>query len=1299
MRLHDRPASMSSLVALGLTVITLAWSGATIDAARPGKHRAGPARSAPPAPQARPAEPDAAAKHRILENYGRLSLSFEKNEGQTDRRVEFISRGRGYTMFLTRGGEAVMALSGAGSFGPGEALPAAMSSTADPRKLLRAGGVKTGRKEKADTGAVLRLKLAGANLKARAAGRQELPGKVNYLRGKDQNRWVTGISTYARVAYEDVYPGIDLVYYGNQRQLEYDFIVKPGADPRAIAIDVDGADRVELDAAGDLLMHVRGRQVRQRKPIIYQEIRGVRTAIDGRYKLEGRQRVKFELAAYDLGQPLVIDPTLDYSTYLGGSGDDKGYGVAVDSIGSAYVTGSTSSTEFPTEAGFEMSFQGSTDAFVTKLDPTGATLIYSTYLGGSGDDLGLGVAIDLENSAHVTGFTTSTDFPISPGAFQMVSKGNGDAFVTKLDTTGAALTYSTYLGGEGGDIGYGLAVDMTGAYVTGFTSSVSFPTTPGAFDSWFNGSTDAFVTKVHPSGTMLLYSTYLGGKGDDVGYGVAVDLSGAYVTGHTTSADFPATMAAYDPVANGNFDAFITKLDHTGAALAYSTYLGGSSDDEGQGVAVDVTGSAYVTGHTRSGDFPTTTGAYDRVANGDIDAFVTKLSREGTALDYSTYLGGGFEDRGLGVAVDVNGNAHVTGHTSSDDFPTTRAYDDTYHGSKDAFVTKVNPDGTTLSYSTYLGGGAEDQGQGIAVDAKGSAYVTGYTSSNPFPVTPGAFDTTYNGLNDVFVSKITDIGVPATLTLSPPADTNIAGEEHCVSATVEDVTGNPVAGVTVRFSVSGGNISSGTATTDTNGRAGFCYTGTVAGADTIAAFADTDNDTTRDLGEPGGTATKTYTPADPATLVVTPPAAGNLAGEKHCVTATVTDRFGNPTPGITVLFTVTGANAATGSRTTDASGQAVFCYTGRIAGADTITAVADTDGDTTQDADEPDGAAAKTYTPAAPARIVATPVSGVNTTGAQHCVTATVTDAFGNPTPGVNVLLTVTGANSMSGSWMTDARGQAVFCYTGRRAGLDTITMVADTNGNNTPEATEPTITVTKTYVVGLPFLLTLSPAAGTNPVDTQHCVTATVTDAFGNPTPGVAVNFRVAGAVGRTGSATTDAAGQATFCYIGPPLPGVDAITAYADTDRDNTQDAGEPAGAAAKTWTLPASTPLCEVAVTLGGRITARNGDKATFGGNAKSDSIGQVSGQQEYQDHGPAQPMTVHSMTVLALVCDFTTKQTSIYGQATIDGEGLYYYRIRISETTVAGISVDTYWIILENGYDSGLQVVEGGKIQIR
>jgi hypothetical protein len=1098
----------------------------------------------------------------------------------------------------------------------------------------------------------------------------------------------------------------------------------------------------------------------------------------------------------------VIDPTLDYSTYLGGSGDDKGYGVAVDSIGSAYVTGSTSSTEFPTEAGFEMSFQGSTDAFVTKLDPTGATLIYSTYLGGSGDDLGLGVAIDLENSAHVTGFTTSTDFPISPGAFQMVSKGNGDAFVTKLDTTGAALTYSTYLGGEGGDIGYGLAVDMTGAYVTGFTSSVSFPTTPGAFDSWFNGSTDAFVTKVHPSGTMLLYSTYLGGKGDDVGYGVAVDLSGAYVTGHTTSADFPATMAAYDPVANGNFDAFITKLDHTGAALAYSTYLGGSSDDEGQGVAVDVTGSAYVTGHTRSGDFPTTTGAYDRVANGDIDAFVTKLSREGTALDYSTYLGGGFEDRGLGVAVDVNGNAHVTGHTSSDDFPTTRAYDDTYHGSKDAFVTKVNPDGTTLSYSTYLGGGAEDQGQGIAVDAKGSAYVTGYTSSNPFPVTPGAFDTTYNGLNDVFVSKITDIGVPATLTLSPPADTNIAGEEHCVSATVEDVTGNPVAGVTVRFSVSGGNISSGTATTDTNGRAGFCYTGTVAGADTIAAFADTDNDTTRDLGEPGGTATKTYTPADPATLavtppaagnlagekhcvtatvtdrfgnptpgitvfftvtgantadgsaatgsegqadfcytgttagadritafadtdndmtrdsdepggvatktytpaapaavVVTPPAAGNLAGEKHCVTATVTDRFGNPTPGITVLFTVTGANAATGSRTTDASGQAVFCYTGRIAGADTITAVADTDGDTTQDADEPDGAAAKTYTPAAPARIVATPVSGVNTTGAQHCVTATVTDAFGNPTPGVNVLLTVTGANSMSGSWMTDARGQAVFCYTGRRAGLDTITMVADTNGNNTPEATEPTITVTKTYVVGLPFLLTLSPAAGTNPVDTQHCVTATVTDAFGNPTPGVAVNFRVAGAVGRTGSATTDAAGQATFCYIGPPLPGVDAITAYADTDRDNTQDAGEPAGAAAKTWTLPASTPLCEVAVTLGGRITARNGDKATFGGNAKSDSIGQVSGQQEYQDHGPAQPMTVHSMTVLALVCDFTTKQTSIYGQATIDGEGLYYYRIRISETTVAGISVDTYWIILENGYDSGLQVVEGGKIQIR
>jgi hypothetical protein len=1303
MRMDDRLASRSSFFALGLSVIALGWPGATTDAARAGKQSgrlASAGQTALPVPKVEPAKPDAAATNRIQQNYGRLPLSFEKNEGQSDPRVEFISRGPGYTMFLTRGGEAVIALSST-SVRVGDAVPAVMSSSKrDPRAMHPRSRETMGRKPPADARAVLRLKLAGANRKIRAAGGEELPGKINYLRGKNRSQWVTGISTYARVAYKNVYPGVDLAYYGNQRQLEYDLIVHPGADPRAIAIDVEGADRLELDAEGDLLMHVAGGQVRQRKPVVYQEINGLRTAIDSRYRLEARHRVRFQLAAYDASLPLVIDPTLAYSTYLGGSNFDNSQGVAVDADGSAYVTGYTTSPEFPITVG-EVDVRG-IDAFVTKLNPEGTGLVYSTYLGGRGDDFGQSVAVDASDSAYVTGYTSSTDFPTML-SYDTEVNGDFDVFVAKLDPKGA-LTYSTYLGGKSADFGHGVAIDATGnAFVTGYTMSADFPT-EGAIDAEFNrdgaAEADAFVAKLDPTGTVLAFSTYLGGAGADVGYGVAVDVDGVYVTGYTMSDDFPTSLTAFQRALSGALDAFVSKLDPSGAKLVYSTYLGGKSEDVGQGLAVDPNG-AYVTGYTMSDDFPISSSAFQPKLGGDVDAFVTRFDREATILVYSTYLGGLARDSGEGVAVDGDGNAYVAGSTVSSNFPTTPgAFETNSKESNDAFVTKIGPSGTALIYSTRLGAESYDIAEGVAVDATGSAYVTGFTSSAGFPVTDRAFDTSFNGVADLFVSKITDIGTPATLSLSPPFDTNRAGEEHCVIATVGDAMRSLLPDVTVRFSVTGSHTAGGTDKTDADGTASFCYTGTTAGADRIVAFADTDRDSTQDPGEPDGVATKTYAPAAPAAVVVTPPTGVNSAGEEHCVTATVTDAFANQTPAVDMFFTVSGGNTASGPRTTDANGVAVFCYTGTTAGADTITAFADTDKDTTQDAGEPDGAAKKTYVPAAAASVVVTPPTGVNPAGAEHCVTATVVDAFGNPTPGANVFFTVTGANAPSGSRTTEANGQAVYCYTGTRAGFDTIKAVVDANGNNLPEATEPTGTATKTYTAGAPFALIVSPAAGVGPVDTRHCVIATVTDAFGNAVSGLTVRFLVTGAVDATGAESTNAAGQATFCYLGPPLPGVDAITAYADRNRDNIRDPGEPGGAAARTWALPLTTPLCDVAVTVGGRITARTGDKATFGGNAKSDSSGQVSGQEEYQDHGPAQPMNVKSVKVLALVCDSTgARQTSIYGLATIDGTGSYYYRINVRESPDSETGKDTYWIVLQNGYDSGVQAIEGGNISVR
>ena len=513
---------------------------------------------------------------------------------------------------------------------------------------------------------------------------------------------------------------------------------------------------------------------------------------------------------------------------------------------------------------------------------------------------------------------------------------------------------------------------------------------------------DAFVTKLNPLGTApLVYSTYLGGNDQrdpaEDGFGIAIDGAGeAHVTGRTGSTDFPTTPGAYQTSYGGGIhDAFVTKLDATGSALVYSTYVGGGDNDIGYGIALDGSGSAYVTGTTASDHFPTTSGAFQQSPQGgsglEQDAFVTKLNAAGSApLIYSTYLGGSDDERGLGIAVDLQLNAYVTGFTASTDFPRANAFQPTYGGGPaDAFVTKLNALGSGLVYSSFLGGDGDDGGYRIALDGmpQPSAYVAGQAASG-FPTTPGAYQTSFGGgPADAFVAKVSS--APGRLTLTPPT---------------------------------------------------------------------------------------------------------------------------------------------------------------------------------------------------------------------------------------------------------------------------------------------------------------------ATNPVDTQHCVTATVEDAGGTPVAGVTVRFTVTGSVSASGSATTDEDGQATFCYMGPPLPGADVITAYADADDDAAQDPEEPTGAATKAWVLPATTPLCEITITNGGRITAANGDPATFGGNARASAEGQTQGQEQYQDHGPARPMNVNSINVLAIVCEGNTA-ASIYGDATVDGQGSYKYRIRVQDLSDGGKDMDRYWILLQNGYDSGDQKLEGGNVQIR
>ncbi len=665
-------------------------------------------------PPSSTAPSDLAANAEIKEAYGKLPLSFEVNQGQSDSEVRFISRGSGYTLFLTSTG-AVLSLPGV-------------------------SGAKAGRSDdKQDSkGVVLRMGLVGANPHSAVRGSSELPGKVNYLLSDLPSKWRTDVLTYSKVHYEDVYPGIDMVYYGNQRQLEYDFTLAPRADPGSILLNFEGADRIEIAENGDLLLRVGKGEVRQRKPFAYQIRRGLEEKVPSRYVLRGERQVGFELGSYDRSKPLIIDPVLAYSTYLGGDNQDEATSIAVDALGNAYITGYHTSPNFPSTSGaYDRTYDGVDDfhAFVTKLDPTGSKLLYSTYLGGSHDDGANGIAVDSSGSAYVTGFTSSTGFPTTSGAYDRGADDYPSVFVTKLDPSGSKLVYSTLLGAGGGA---SVAVDSSGnAYVTGYAVS-GFPTTAGAYDRTYNsGAYDTFVAKLDASGSSLLYSTYLGGSRDDQGHGIASDSSGnAYVVGTTLSGDFPTTAGVFDSTFGGGSicwsgetpcsDAFVTKLDAGGSSPLYSGYLGGSGDDYANEIAVDASGNVYVTGTTSSREFPVTVDAYDSTLEGSTAAFVAKLNAGGSSLRHSTFLGGGEDDHGTGIALDPSRNVYVAGRAASG-FPTTAgAHDRTFNGDLDAFVTKLELD------TGHQKGGSDDQ-QGGQMPSEMPKNGAGGTAPVPFP--------------------------------------------------------------------------------------------------------------------------------------------------------------------------------------------------------------------------------------------------------------------------------------------------------------------------------------------------------------------------------------------------------------------------------------------------------------------------------------------------------------------------------------------------------------------------------------
>jgi hypothetical protein len=656
-----------------------------------------------------------------------LSQSFEPNRGQADRRVDFVSHGPGYTLLLAPDAAYLNLI-------PDVTAPAAK-------------------------GQALRFRLLGANPRVHGEGREPQGGKSNYFIGNSSDLWRTGIPQYSRVLYHQIYRGIDLTYYGAGQRLEYDFVLGPRADPGKIRLAVDGADRIRIDDGGDLVMTVGRAEIREGKPFVYQDTPAGRRRIEASYFPLGGNAVGFKIARYDRRVPLVIDPTLVFSTYFGGNGNDGGHGIALDASGNIYICGVTASTNL-SGGDIGQPFSGVSTAFVAEISPSG-TLIFSTFIAGADDEaVANGVALDGSGDIYLSGLTYSSSFPVQ-NPIQAVFGGQLDAFALELNNSGNALIYSTYLGGSLGDYATSISVDAEGnAYVSGTTESSNFPIA-NASQPALAGSSNAFATKIAALGASLVYSTYIGGNAVDYNNGATIDANGNfYVYGDTSSTNFPV-LNAIQPTFCGwqqgeqvqQNHGWVAMLNSLGFPL-YSTYVCGSAaGDSVRAAAVDGYGDLFISGNTASTTFPTLNPIQSQYGGGSYDAFVMELSPAGSLL-YSTYLGGNGEDLGDGAAIDALGNLYVVGYTYSTNFPTVNPIQSGNAGSSDAFLTKINAAGSAITFSTYLGGSQSDQARGVALDPLARAYLVGQTASNNFAAAAALQPAYGGGSNDAFVSII-----------------------------------------------------------------------------------------------------------------------------------------------------------------------------------------------------------------------------------------------------------------------------------------------------------------------------------------------------------------------------------------------------------------------------------------------------------------------------------------------------------------------------------------------------------------
>ncbi len=851
-------------------------------------------------------------------NYGQLPLAFEPNQGQTDAKVHFLARGQGYSLFITDG-EAVLVLK---------------KPSGIPTPIFKNKGAKsfamqqpTVKNSNTTPPTVLHMKLEGAQAAKAFEGQNKLLGISNYFIGKDSSKWIRKIPQYSKVQSTGVYPGVDLVYYGNQGKLEYDFVVNPGADPQAIHMKFEGAKGSRINNQGDLELDTAQGFIRFQAPTIYQETQGYRQSVEGHYRQDATGAISFEVKKYDHSQPLIIDPVLDYSTFLGGTNYDFGTAIALDSNDNAYITGYTYSVDFPVSpAPFQSTYTsqyGVPNAFVAEINSTGTAMLYATYLGGTYWDSGQCIAVDSSGDAYVAGYTYSPNFPIqtviqpnfgAAGFYTLFSTTN--CFVTELNPTGSGLIYSTFLGGSVADGAQGIALDSAGnAYVTGYTQSPDFYTANPMQPS-LTGLQNSFVSKIGPSGAGLVYSTYLGGSVTDQGNAIAVDPSGnAYVTGFTYSPDFPVTNAIQSNLAGTGvltfeqtYNVFVSEINAAGSSLVYSTYLGGSNQDRGQGIAVDSLGDAYITGMTNSPEFPLLNPYQGSLSNPYDNAFACEIQPGGVSFVYSTFLGGSgtsnggynYGDLGMAIAIDNQGYAYIAGTTGSSNFPQVNSLQSNTSPNSTAFVTQIEPGGGNLLYSTFLGGSTYDQANGIAVDNNGNAFISGFTWSSDFPATVTPPQGALAGPNDAFIAEISQ-------PLPPTATTTYTSTDSPTVTATYTSTETPTVTTSYTLTETQTETFTETLTATASSTPPFTYTQT-------PTFTFTNTSTSTFTPTPTSTETYTSTPTStPTSTVTTTPTSTSTPSFTSTFTATSTRTATftitpTPTPSITntpVINTVT----------------------------------------------------------------------------------------------------------------------------------------------------------------------------------------------------------------------------------------------------------------------------------------------------------------------------------------------------------------------------------------------------------